>query len=176
MSLANYVDRITGAGTSNDLYLVANNNFLDRPDVAALKDDFESPALYLDPNDTKGKVFFWFGPGGTITPLHHDVMNVMLLQVYGHKRVVLVPSLQTHRVYNDLGVFSEVDPDHLDTGRFPLFEGATRYEVPLGPGEALFVPVGWWHRVEALDTSISLSFTNFAFPNDFTWEHPAISR
>jgi hypothetical protein len=37
---------------------------------------------------------------------------------------------------------------------------------------ALFIPVGWWHRVEAREPSISMSFTNFVFPNEYIWQHP----
>jgi hypothetical protein len=75
-------------------------------------------------------------------------------------------------VYNDVGVFASVDPAAPDLEQFPRFSGVTPIEVVVGPGQALFIPVGWWHRVEALDTSISLSFTNFVFPNDYEWQHP----
>jgi mannose-6-phosphate isomerase-like protein (cupin superfamily) len=35
-------------------------------------------------------------------------------------------------------------------------------EATVGPGDFLLIPVGWWHTVESLSTSISLSFHNFA--------------
>jgi Cupin-like domain len=175
MRFAEYVDRIEASGTSNDIYLVANNHFFERPGVSTLWNDFTLPD-YLDPHDVDGTVFFWFGPGGTITPLHHDIANVLFVQVYGRKRITLIPALQTHRVYNDIGVFSHVDPDHPDEDAYPQFAGVTKADVVLEPGESLFIPVGWWHRVEALDVSISLSFTNFAFPNSYDWQHPAIAR
>jgi ribosomal protein L16 Arg81 hydroxylase len=38
------------------------------------------------------------------------------------------------------------------------------------PGEVLFMPVGWWHHVRALEVSMTLAFTNFVFPNHFNWE------
>jgi ribosomal protein L16 Arg81 hydroxylase len=44
--------------------------------------------------------------------------------------------------------------------------------VVVEPGETLFVPLGWWHQVEALDTSLSISFTNLDVPNSFSWFHP----
>jgi quercetin dioxygenase-like cupin family protein len=38
---------------------------------------------------------------------------------------------------------------------------ASILEVVVEPGEFLFIPVGWWHWVKALDISISVSFTSF---------------
>ena len=51
----------------------------------SLLDDFEIPTEYFDPAHVNGQVFFWFGPGGTVTPLHHDVVNVLFVQMYGRK-------------------------------------------------------------------------------------------
>ena len=45
-------------------------------------------------------------------------------------------------------------------------------EVVLAPGEALFIPAGWWHQVDALDVSISVSILSLAWPNDFSWYKP----
>ena len=73
-------------------------------------------------------------------------------------------------MYNRLGVFSDVDVDEPDTRRHPRFARAHRYQIVLAPGEALFVPVGWWHHVVGLDMSISVSMTNFAYPNAFGWD------
>ncbi len=47
--------------------------------------------------------------------------------------------------------------------------------MDLHEGEALFIPVGW-HYVRSLEICISLSFTNFAFPNHFDWSFPNIVR
>jgi hypothetical protein len=69
---------VTRGGQSNDYYLVANNGFLDRPEARPLFDDLTMFPEYLDASKTAGQVFFWFGPAGTVTPLHHDVMNMAL--------------------------------------------------------------------------------------------------
>jgi Cupin-like domain len=176
MRFCDYIDVVEQSDHSNDVYLVANNHLLERPELAPLLDDFIMPEEYLDPLQHAGHVFFWFGPRGTLTPLHHDVTNVLFVQVLGRKRFRLIPSLQTHRVYNDIGVFSQVDPDNVDLSLHPLFAEVQPLEFIVEPGEALFIPIGWWHQVESLDLSISLSFTNFAFPNDYQWEHPEIVR
>jgi lysine-specific demethylase 8 len=41
---------------------------------------------------------------------------------------------------------------------FPLAEDAEYVEAMLGPGDSIYVPLGWWHYVESLTTSFSVSF------------------
>ena len=48
-----------------------------------------------------------------------------------------------------------------------VFRNVTVIDVEIGPGDLLFLPVGWWHHVRGLDTSITMTFTNFVFDNDF---------
>lgn len=176
MPFDEYVRYVTGSEWSNDRYLVANNHFLERPAAAPLWSDFQIDQRYFDPARTSGAVFLWFGPAGTVTPLHHDVVNVMLVQVYGRKLVRLISPLETHCVYNDVGVFSKVDPTAPDLDAFPRYAQVRPFHVLLEPGQALFIPVGWWHHVTALDTSMSLSFTNFHWVNNFNWTHPNLAR
>lgn len=176
MLFSDYVGQVTRSESTNDFYLVANNHFLDNPGTAALRRDFDCDERYLDPATAAGRVFFWFGPAGTVTPLHHDVSNILLVQVRGTKRVTLVPALESHLVYNDVAVYSQVDAEAPDTRQHPRFTGATRLTVDLRETEALFIPVGWWHHVRSLDMCISLSFTNFVFTNDFDWSFPSIVR
>ncbi len=174
MPFDEYVSKMETTGPSNDLYLVANNNLLAAPQARALWDDFEPDARFLKPDPEHSQAFLWFGPSGTVTPLHHDTLNVLFNQVLGRKHFILIPSLAIHRLYNNIGVYSEVDPLNPDLERYPLFAGAENIEFDLCPGETLFIPAGWWHHVEALDTSISVSFTNFAYDNSIDWIHPSL--
>jgi len=53
-----------------------------------------------------------------------------------------------------------VSPDQ--TGRPQILE------TILTPGEMLFVPVGYWYRIEAMEISASVKLTNFVFNNQFS--------
>jgi len=172
MPFDEYAAKVETLSRSNDTYLVANNKLLSAEAARSLWDDFSLDERYLAPDPGHDHAFFWFGPAGTITPLHHDTVNVLFNQVDGWKHVILIPSLEIHRVYNNLGVYSAVDPRDPDLGRYPMFAGAQQIHLDVGPGQTLFIPAGWWHHVEAMEMSISISFTNFAFPNDLKWRNP----
>ncbi len=176
MVFRDYVRRVEATGPTNDIYLVANNHFFERPGAGALLSDIPQDERILNANAAVTQMFFWYGPSGTVTPLHHDTSNVLLTQVRGSKRVRLVPALEAHRVYNEVAVYSPVDVEDPDLGQYPLFGEATCLTVDLAAGEALFIPVGWWHHVRSLEVSISVSFTNFRFPNAFDWSFPNIDR
>lgn len=176
LRFAEYVAKVEAAGPTNDFYLVANNHFFEGASAARLLTDIELDERYLDPTAGPQQTFFWYGPGGTVTPLHHDTSNVLLTQVCGRKRVTLIPALESHRLYNDVAVYSPIDPEAPDLARFPRYAEATVLTVTLEPGEALLIPVGWWHHVRSLETSISISFTCFCFPNYFEWVFPKINR
>ena len=172
---SDYVDRVMGAGQTNDFYLVANNNFMDTEGGRRLYHDIEEFPGFLNPQQS-GCVFFWFGPAGTVTPLHHDTMNIFLAQVRGRKAVRLISPRQTPFVYNNTGVYSEVDCEQPDYETYPLFRSVRQFDLVLEPTETLFLPVGWWHHVRALDVSVSMSFTNVIWPNHYTWDQPSIDR
>ncbi len=175
MRLSDYVDQVLAGGDNNDYYMVANNQNLQRDELKSLLNDVIFFPEYLQTQELDNRVFFWFGPGGTITPLHHDPVNLMMAQIYGRKRWRLISPQQTPLLYNYIGVFSKVDCENPDYNKYPLFKNVTIIEEILNPGEVIFVPVGWWHQVKALDISISLSFTNFIFPNQYQWQDPQIT-
>jgi hypothetical protein len=170
ITFSTYVERAQAVGRPNDGELAAINHALDEEVSAALWNDFDAGKPPLDATTARGKASLWFGPAGTVTPLHHDLMNILFVQLSGRKRFTLISPAFTTRVYNEVGVYAEVDPVNPDYANHPEFRGVPTIEVILEPGEALFLPVGWWHRVEALDTSISLSFINFLYHNEFCWQ------
>lgn len=147
---------------SNDVYLTAYNSGTNAVALAPLWKDIADVAILERRGDSDG--FFWLGPRGTLTPWHHDLTNNLLVQVMGEKRVRMSPPWAWARMRNSTHCFS-------DWGNEPMPAGPGDAEHPpviecvIGPGEAIFLPVGWWHQVEALSLSASVSFTNFARAN-----------
>ncbi|KAI4216383.1 MAG: hypothetical protein LQ351_001393 [Letrouitia transgressa] len=111
----------------------------------------------------------WFGPAGTVSPLHTDPYHNILCQVVGKKYIRLYSPTESDRLYRkgvedggiDMSNTSEVDAeaaaDILET-KFPLFLEAKFVETILSEGECLYIPVGWWHYVRSLTISFSVSF------------------
>jgi hypothetical protein len=169
MRFADFIDMVYNGKITNDYCMVANNRFLQRPGARPLLRDFTAFPEYLRPVGSGERCFLWFGPAGTVTPLHHATSNILMAEVVGRKRCRLIPAAQWQYVYNSTGVFSDVDCERPDFATFPKFRHATAMDVVVQPGEVLFVPVGWWHHVRALDVSMTVAFTNFVFPNAFRW-------
>jgi LPS sulfotransferase NodH len=170
LRFSDYVDMVYSGKVTNDYFLVANNAFFQKAAAQPLVGDFTPLPEYLNSVASNRRRFFWFGPAGTLTPLHQATSNILFAQVAGRRRYRLIPATQWQCVYNTIGVFSDVDGENPDLGRYPKFREASVIDIVVEPGEMLFMPVGWWHHARALDVSMTISFTNFVFPNHFTWE------
>src|SRR5258708_12810299 len=97
----------------------------------------------------------WNGPEGKVTPVQYDNKNVLLTQIYGRKRVILIPPSCGPFVYNEVGAYSSVDPEHIDLNRYPRFSKARLSTLTIAAGDALFIPVAGRHNVSSQITSIS---------------------
>ncbi len=155
-------------------YVVVDDDLLFQTDAGArLWDDLAVDGRYLDPSAARSAVTLHLEPLGAVARLHHEVANLLLAQVAGEKHLTLISPLETHCVYNSRGLVSDVDTADPDYGRFPRFAAVRRFEATISPGEAIFIPVGWWHHADALDLSAGISFRNFLWPNEFRWSHPS---
>jgi hypothetical protein len=150
---------------TNDFYVTANNGGLNRKALDMLWADVGDLPGYLGPSRL-GDGFFWMGPRGTVTPWHHDLTQNLLVNMVGTKRVALVSPAETHRMRNHRHCFSRFGADATLAG-VPEAERPRVLTVDIGPGEILFLPVGWWHHVTGLSLTIGMSFTNFVWDNDF---------
>ena len=172
--LADFVDQVVSGGATNDYYLTANNEALRSPGFAPLLDDIGTLPDFCDRTELARLSSFWFGPAGTNTPLHHDTLMLFHTQIVGRKRWRFISPLQTPRLYNHNNVFSPIDLDRPDFERYPLFRDVKVLEVVVEPGETVYLPLGWWHQVTALDMSLSFSYSNIAVPNQYTYQNPEI--
>lgn len=84
-----------------------------------------------------------------------------------------MPFSDTQHMANRLRCYSKADGRAIDYERFPSMRYAHLIECTLAPGEFLFLPIGWWHYVEGLDASATMTFTNFLRSNDFSRPYAA---
>jgi hypothetical protein len=171
VTFGQYVDWVEATKKSNHAYLVANNNGLGGPLRALVKDIGFFGGL-MNKRAIDGFVYLWYGPGGTITPLHHDTTNILFCQVRGKKRITLIDPSWTELVRDCVSFYSFIDVEKPDVKRFPYFADIPKLTVTVGPGECLFIPAGWWHFVRSLSVSVSISMTNFSVPNLGDFEPP----
>ncbi|PMD23294.1 Clavaminate synthase-like protein [Hyaloscypha hepaticicola] len=120
----------------------------------------------------------WFGPVGTISPLHTDPYHNILSQVAGRKYIRIYAPKESEKLYArgvedggvdmgntsslDIGILAGWDGSEEERTeareRFPLFQEAEFVDCILEEGECLYIPVGWWHYVRSLSVSFSVSF------------------
>jgi hypothetical protein len=146
-----------------DLYMVAQNQLLRRPAFASLWDDLALDSRWFDIRKRHTHISLWMGPRGAVTPLHFDLQHALVLQVFGHKRVLLAAPADTACLYQGDNGYARVNPEQPDLDLFPQFSQARLFETTIAPGAALFLPLGWWHHVRSLTHTISLSVSNFAW-------------
>lgn len=158
-------DFLRSGKPSNDMYVTANNGAANRQALAPLWEDFSDiPGFTQSTPENDG--FLWIGPQGTLTPFHHDLTHNLLIQVAGRKKVHVVPSYEEARMRPVRKYFSQWSLD--DMLAAPAERRPQLLECEIGPGDALYIPVGWWHHVIGLEQSYSVLFTNFVWPNTYT--------
>ncbi|XP_056630603.1 lysine-specific demethylase 8 isoform X1 [Diorhabda sublineata] len=163
MTLKEFITKYYVSDNGDIGYLAQHNLF---EQITELKDDICIPeycCLSLDyENSCEPDINAWFGPKGTLSPLHTDPKNNLLAQVYGTKQVILFSPKDTEYLYPHedklLNNTAQVDPLEPDLKNYPNFVKSTLYKCLLEPGDMLFIPVKWWHHVTALDKSFSVSF------------------
>lgn len=176
MTMRDYARWVNTTEESNDGYLISNNRLLEKEAFRALIADVIPPEKYVDASRFHTFMSFWFGPAGTRTPLHHDGNNILFCQVVGRKEFYLVSPWELGLLERAEGYYTHkpIPPGMEGEGVRPA-DAEFPYpavRIVLEPGEALFLPVSWWHQVRALDRSVSISFLNFWENNHFEWYGP----
>lgn len=167
IKFCDYVNYIEGAcGTVSDqsrppLYLKQFDLFKACP---KLRTDVDLSVL---PHGRKDAAL-WLGPRNSVTGMHCDPNNGILVQVYGSKRIILfAPEQRTllypNEKYDPATECCEVDALSPDLDRFPLFASADGQFAELSRGQALFIPRGWYHQVLGLENNISVNCFFFTY-------------
>ncbi|KAF5903290.1 tRNA wybutosine-synthesizing protein 5 [Clarias magur] len=105
------------------------------PDLAQ---DFHVPHFFA-PEQFFSSVFRISSPGLQLWT-HYDVMDNLLAQVTGRKRVVLYSPQDALHLYLTGDKSDVLDVDSPDLELYPDFVKACRYECVLEPGDLLFIP------------------------------------
>lgn len=131
----------------------------------ALTQDFTWPD-HLMKGFVKKYPMLFVGGATSITHMHFDIdmSHILHTQFTGRKRVLLFPYAEQHKLYRKpFEVLSLADFSHYyengnpDYSKFPALKLAKGYEVVLEPGDTLFMPAGYWHHMEYLDSGFAMS-------------------
>uniref|UniRef100_A0A0B6ZHS4 JmjC domain-containing protein 5 n=2 Tax=Arion vulgaris TaxID=1028688 RepID=A0A0B6ZHS4_9EUPU len=160
MTINEMIDTYITNPEANTKAYLAQHQLFDQ--VWELRDDISVPVYCCLGEDEDVDINAWFGPAGTISPLHQDPKHNFLCQVMGKKYVRLYSDEHTDSVYPHptllLHNTSQIDLDSPDLTQFPNFSSIPCLECILRPGDMLYIPPGHWHYVKSLSVSFSVSF------------------
>ena len=141
---------------------------------AELKKEIETPAIVLEAG--KGDVYnanLWMGLAPTYTPLHRDPNPNLFLQLAGRKVVRLFPPETGASIFANVQEMIGTTSSSVFRGD-EMMKGKERealerevwqredadfhgFETELEHGEALFIPLGWWHSIKGVGSGITAS-------------------
>lgn len=103
----------------------------------------------------------------SITHMHFDIdlSHILHTQFAGRKRVLLFQYEEQHKLYRkpfevlSLADFSNYNQNsgNPDYEKFPALKYANGYEIILEHGDTLFMPAGYWHHMEYIDSGFAMS-------------------
>eukprot|EP01114_Cavostelium_apophysatum_P012017 TRINITY_DN2668_c0_g1_i1.p1 TRINITY_DN2668_c0_g1~~TRINITY_DN2668_c0_g1_i1.p1 ORF type:complete len:470 (-),score=102.04 TRINITY_DN2668_c0_g1_i1:612-1985(-) len=108
------------------------------------------------------KVNLWVGSPEVTTRMHYDASDNIYIQVHGIKKFTIVDPIE----YRHLYLFSFLHPGtrqsqadiyHANLTEFPLIAKVKGQEAVLYPGDLLLLPSYWFHHVQAITASFSVS-------------------
>ncbi|GAA0839785.1 cupin-like domain-containing protein [Marinobacter szutsaonensis] len=116
----------------------------------------------------------YIGPGTNKSLLHYDETHSLLMMFEGRKRFILFPPEQSDCMYpysafslrallENRVVDSKIDCQNPDLETYPKLGQAKGISGWLEEGQALFIPAGTWHFIEAEGRNVSVNY--FWFQN-----------
>ena len=156
-----YVDMISEGPAGWRIFLF--NIFDHSPE---LTQDFTWPEEYMKGFVKKYPMLF-VGGATSITHMHFDIdlSHILHTQFVGRKRVLLFPYEEQFKLYRkpfEVLSLADFSNYHLKNGKpdydaFPAIKQANGYEVILEHGDTLFMPAGYFHHMEYLDSGFAMS-------------------
>ncbi|CAN5175662.1 hypothetical protein BH11BAC6_BH11BAC6_03120 [soil metagenome] len=156
-----YVDMIRSGPASWRIFLF--NIFNHAPELIK---DFTWPD-HLMKGFVKRVPMLFTGGQGSITHMHFDIdlSHIFHTQFAGRKRVLLFPYAEQHKLYRkpfevlSIADFSNYynEKSKLNIEKFPATQYAQGYDLILDHGDTLFMPGGYWHHMEYLDSGFAMS-------------------
>jgi hypothetical protein len=161
-TFAEYVDMIRSGPAAWRIFLF--NIFSHAPQLTK---DFTWPDKYMK-GFVKRVPMLFTGGQGSITHIHFDIdlSHILHTQFAGRKKVLLFPHSEQHKLYRkpfevlslaDFSNYYDETKSKLDTKKFPAVETANGFEITLEHGDTLFMPGGYWHHMEYLDSGFAMS-------------------
>jgi hypothetical protein len=94
-----------------------------------------------------------------------DMSHILHTQFMGRKKVLMFPYQEQFKLYRKpFEVLSMADFSNYDKGngkpdyeKFPAIRLASGYEITLDHGDTLFMPAGYWHHMEYIDSGFAMS-------------------
>jgi len=143
-----------------DLRIFLFNIFQHAPDITS---DFTWPDEMMNGFVKKYPMLF-VGGQGSITHMHFDIdmSHILHTQFAGRKRVLLFPYDEQHKLYRKpwevLSMANYANyKDGFDYEQFPAVKLAKGYEVILEHGDTLYMPAGYWHHMEYIESGFAMS-------------------
>ncbi|XP_078084937.1 tRNA wybutosine-synthesizing protein 5 [Mustelus asterias] len=142
-----------------------------RKDIADIRKQFPSLAEdinipeFFEKDQFFSSVFRISSPGLQLWT-HYDVMDNLLIQVKGRKRVILFSPRDAPYLYLTGDKSEVLDVDTPDLEKYPQFVKAQRYECQLDPGDVLFIPALWFHNTVAKEFGVGVNVFWKQLPTD----------
>lgn len=157
-----YIDMISQGPAGWRIFLF---NIFDH--APQLTQDFIWPE-HLIKGFVKKYPMLFVGGASSITHMHFDIdlSHILHTQFCGRKRVLLFPFEEQHKLYRkpfevlslaDFSNYYDTEKSKLDINKFPAVNSAKGFEVILEHGDTLFMPAGYWHHMEYLDSGFAMS-------------------
>lgn len=158
MQFGTYLDMIRNGPSEWRIFLF--NLFKQAP---FLKEDFEFP-VHLLKGFLKSYPMLFVGGAGSVAHMHYDIdlAHIFHTQFIGRKRILLLENSQAPLIYKMPGTVESAAgflnwTEGLDLEKFPALAYASGYTAVLNHGDTLFMPSGYWHHMEYLDSGYAMS-------------------